>query len=135
MAARAAGAHDLIQRLPEGYETVLGRWFGGVELSSGEWQRLALARAFLRKARLIILDEPTSMLDAWAEAQWFGRFRTLAAGCTVLIVSHRLAMTMQADVIHVMGEGRIVESGTHADLLTLGGRYREAWDTSRAGAG
>jgi ATP-binding cassette subfamily B protein len=134
-AARAAGAHDLIQRLPDGYETVLGRWFGGVELSTGEWQRLALARAFLRKARLIILDEPTSMLDAWAEAQWFGRFRTLAAGCTVLIVSHRLAMTMQADVIHVMGEGRIIESGNHADLLTLGGRYREAWETSHAGAG
>jgi ATP-binding cassette subfamily B protein len=133
-AARAAGAHDLIRRLPEGYETVLGRWFGGVELSTGEWQRLALARAFLRKARLIILDEPTSMLDAWAEAQWFSRFRTLAAGCTVLIISHRLAMTMQADVIHVMGGGRIIESGTHADLLTLGGRYREAWETSRAGA-
>ncbi|MCR4309707.1 MAG: ATP-binding cassette domain-containing protein, partial [Deltaproteobacteria bacterium] len=134
MAAHAAGAHDLIQRLPDGYETVLGRWFGGVELSTGEWQRVALARAFLRKARLIILDEPTSMLDAWSEAQWFRRFRTLASGCTVLIISHRLSMTMQADVIHVMGEGRIIESGTHADLLTLGGRYREAWETSHAGS-
>ena len=128
-AAHAAGAHELIRRLPDGYETVLGRWFGGAELSTGEWQRVALARAFLRKARLIILDEPTSMLDAWSEAQWFRRFRTLAAGCTVLIISHRLTMTMQADVIHVMGEGRIIESGTHADLLTLGGRYREAWET------
>lgn len=135
MAAHAAGAHDLIQRLPDGYETVMGRWFGGVELSTGEWQRVALARAFLRKARLIILDEPTSMLDVWAEAQWFSRFRTLASGCTVIIISHRLAMTLQADVIHVMSEGRIIESGTHADLLTLGGRYREAWDVSRAGAG
>jgi ATP-binding cassette subfamily B protein len=134
MAAHAAGAHDLIQRLPDGYETVLGRWFGGAELSTGEWQRVALARAFLRKARLIILDEPTSMLDAWSEAQWFRRFRTLAAGCTVLIISHRLAMIMQADVIHVMGEGRIIESGTHTDLLTLGGRYREAWETSHAGS-
>ncbi|WP_304893208.1 ABC transporter ATP-binding protein [Candidatus Deferrimicrobium sp.] len=134
MAAHAAGAHDLIQRLPDGYETVLGRWFGGVELSTGEWQRVALARAFLRKARLIVLDEPTSMLDAWSEAQWFRRFRTLASGCTVLIISHRLSMTMQADVIHVMGEGRIIESGTHADLLTLGGRYREAWETSHAGS-
>jgi ATP-binding cassette subfamily B protein len=134
MAAHAAGAHDLIQRLPDGYETVLGRWFGGVDLSTGEWQRVALARAFLRKARLIILDEPTSMLDAWAEAQWFRRFRTLAAGCTVLIISHRLTMTMRADAIHVMGEGRIIESGTHADLLTLGGRYREAWETSHAGS-
>ena len=134
MAAHAAGAHDLIQRLPDGYETVLGRWFGGAELSTGEWQRVALARAFLRKARLIILDEPTSMLDAWSEAQWFRRFRTLAEGCTVLLISHRLAMTMQADVIHVMGGGRIIESGTHADLLTLGGRYREAWETSHAGS-
>ena len=65
-AARAAGAHDLVVRLPEGYETVLGRWFGGVDLSTGEWQRVALARAFLRRAGLIILDEPTSMLDVWA---------------------------------------------------------------------
>ena len=128
LAARAAGAHDLVMRLPEGYETVLGRWFGGVDLSTGEWQRVALARAFLRKARLIILDEPTSMLDVWAEAQWFNRFRSLAAGCTVLIISHRLTTTMQADVIHVMQGGRIVESGTHIDLQNQNGRYREAWE-------
>jgi ATP-binding cassette subfamily B protein len=128
MAARAAGAHDLIRRLPDGYETVLGRWFGGVELSTGEWQRVALARAFLRKARLIVLDEPTSNLDAWSEARWFSRFRDLAAGCTVLIISHRLTTTLQADAIHVMSGGRIIESGTHAELLSRGGRYREAWE-------
>jgi len=128
-AARNAGAHGMIERLPEGYETLLGRWFGGVELSTGEWQRLASARAFLRKAKLIILDEPTSMQDVWAEAQWFSRFRTLAARATVLIISHRLTTTMQADVIHVMGGGRIIESGTHAELLRLGGRYWEAWKT------
>jgi ATP-binding cassette subfamily B protein len=127
-AAHAAGAHDLIARLPNGYATALGRWFGGVELSTGEWQRVALARAFLRKARLIILDEPTSMLDVWAEAKWFARFRSLAAGCTVLIISHRLTTTMQADVIHVMQRGKIIESGTHADLLKQGARYREAWE-------
>ena len=127
-AAHAAGAHELIARLPEGYETVLGRWFGGVELSTGEWQRVALARAFLRKAKLIILDEPTSMLDVWAEAKWFGRFRSLAAGCTVLIISHRLTTTMHADIIHVMQGGRIVESGSHTELLNHGGRYREAWE-------
>jgi ATP-binding cassette subfamily B protein len=135
MAARAAGAHDLIRRLPDGYETVLGRWFGGAELSTGEWQRVALARAFLRKARLIILDEPTSNLDSWSEARWFSRFRTLAAGSTVLIISHRLGTTRHADVIHVMGGGRIIESGKHSDLLTLGGRYRQAWEASRVDAG
>jgi ATP-binding cassette subfamily B protein len=127
-AARAAGAHELIARLPEGYETVLGRWFGGTELSTGEWQRVALARAFLRQARVIVLDEPTSMLDVWAEAQWFSRLRSLAAGCTVLIISHRLTTTMQADIIHVMQGGRIVESGSHDELLNHGGPYREAWE-------
>lgn len=131
-AAHAAGAHELIERLPEGYTTILGRWFGGAELSTGEWQRVASARAFLRKARLIILDEPTSMLDVWAEAQWFSRFSTLAAGCTVLLISHRLTTTRQADVIHVMQGGRVIESGTHADLLSQGGRYREAWESQKA---
>jgi ATP-binding cassette subfamily B protein len=133
-AARAAGAHELIARLPDGYATALGRWFGGVELSTGEWQRVASARAFLRNARLIILDEPTSMLDVWAEAQWFNRFRTLAAGRTVLIISHRLTTTMQADVIHVMRGGQIIESGTHTDLLNQCGRYREAWESRQAEA-
>lgn len=127
-AAHAAGAHQLICRLPEGYASVLGRWFGSVELSSGEWQRVASARAFLRKARLIILDEPTSMLDAWAEAQWFNNFQSLAAGCTVLIISHRLTTAMQADVIHVMRGGKIIESGTHSDLLRQHGRYCEVWE-------
>ena len=130
-AARAAGAHELIARLPEGYATVLGRWFGGAELSTGEWQRVASARAFLRKAKLIILDEPTSMLDIWAEAQWFSRFRSLAAGSTVLIISHRLTTIMQADVIHIMQGGRIVESGTHEDLLKQRGRYHEAWEKAK----
>jgi ATP-binding cassette subfamily B protein len=126
--ARASGAHEVIARLPEGYATVLGRWFGGAELSTGEWQRVALARAFLRRSRLIILDEPTSMLDAWAEAQWYARFRDFAVGCTALIISHRLSTTSQADVIHVMQGGRIAESGSHAELLTQGGRYRDAWE-------
>jgi len=130
-AARAAGAYNLINRLPHGFETVLGKWFGGAELSAGEWQRVGLARAFLRHAQLIILDEPTSMLDIWAEAQWFSRFRTLAEGCTVLIISHRLTTTMQADVIHVMGDGRIIESGSHQELLSRPGRYGEAWKSRK----
>jgi ATP-binding cassette, subfamily B, bacterial len=131
-AAEASGALDVIERLPEGFETILGKWFGGAELSAGEWQRVGLARAFLRRARLIILDEPTSMLDAWSEARWFSRFRALAAGSTVLIISHRLTTTMQADVIHVMQRGRITESGTHEELLNRHGRYSEAWDGRKA---
>lgn len=130
-AAKAAGAYDVIKRLPNGFETVLGKWFGGAELSAGEWQRVGLARAFLRKARLIILDEPTSMLDIWSEAKWFTRFRTLARGCTVIIISHRLTTTMQADVIHVMGGGKIIESGTHEELLNRHGRYSEAWENRK----
>jgi len=130
-AVDASGAHDIVNRLPNGFETVLGKWFGGAELSAGEWQRVALARAFLRKAKLIILDEPTSMLDVWAEATWFSRFRELAAGCTVLIISHRLTTTMQADVIHIMHEGRITESGTHQDLLNMKGSYSAAWESRR----
>ena len=131
-AAEASGAIDVIRRLPDGFQTVLGKWFGGAELSAGEWQRVALARAFLRHARLIILDEPTSMLDMWSEARWFSRFRDLAAGCTVLIISHRLTTTMQADVIHVMQGGGIIESGTHEELLNRNGRYREAWESLKS---
>ncbi len=126
-AARAGGAAAIIARLPEGYETILGKWFGYTELSIGEWQRLALARAFVRQADLIILDEPTSAMDSWAEAEWMGRFRELAAGRTAVIVTHRFTTAMQADIIHVMHDGRIVESGTHAELVALGGRYAASW--------
>ncbi len=126
-AARAAGAHDLIRRLPQGYDTVMGRWFGGTDLSVGEWQRLALARAFLRQADLIVLDEPTSAMDSWAEADWLARFRVLTAGRTVLIITHRFTTAMQADIIHVMAAGRIIESGTHAELVQQEGRYGQSW--------
>lgn len=126
-AARAAGADGPIARLPHGYETLLGRWFGGAELSVGEWQRIALARAFLRRAAILILDEPTSAMDAWAEADWLDRFRTLAAGRTAIIITHRFTTAMRADCIHVMDDGRIIESGSHADLVRAGGRYGESW--------
>jgi ATP-binding cassette, subfamily B, bacterial len=125
--AEAAGAHDVIKRLPDEYDTVLGKWFGGAELSAGEWQRVALARAFLRQAKVIILDEPTSMLDVWSEAKWYSRFLSLATGCTVLIISHRLTTTLNADVIHIMQNGQIVESGSHEQLLKQQGRYSDAW--------
>ncbi|HEY9605861.1 MAG TPA: ABC transporter ATP-binding protein [Allocoleopsis sp.] len=92
-AARGAGVHETIMRLPQGYDTLLGKWFpGGAELSGGEWQRLALARSFLRRAQIIILDEPTSAMDPWAEFDWLERFRTLANGRTALVITHRFTL-------------------------------------------
>jgi ATP-binding cassette subfamily B protein len=127
-AARSAGAHGFIARLPQGYDTLLGKWFaGGVELSGGEWQRLALARAFLRRAQIMILDEPTSFMDSWAEVDWFDRFRELASGRTAIFITHRFLIAKRADIIHVMDEGRIVESGSHDELLAYGGRYAQSW--------
>lgn len=127
-AARGAGAHEFITRLPHEYETVLGKWFaGGTELSGGEWQRIALARAFLRRAAIVILDEPTSAMDSWAEAAWLARFRDLVHGQTAILITHRFTTAMQADMIHVMGNGRIVESGRHAELLAQGGLYAHSW--------
>jgi ATP-binding cassette subfamily B protein len=127
-AARGAGAEALIARLPKEYATLLGKWFaGGVELSVGEWQRLALARAFMRPSRVILLDEPTSAMDSWAETDWIRRLRTLASGRTALIVTHRFTTAMQADVIYVMDEGRVREFGSHEELLRLGGAYASSW--------
>lgn len=126
--ARAAGVHEVIMRLPQGYDTLLGKWFtNGTELSAGEWQRLALARAFLRRAQIMILDEPTSALDSWAEADWFDRFRVLAEGRTAMIITHRFTIARRADMIHVMDAGQLVESGTHDELLARGGRYAQSW--------
>ena len=128
-AARAAGADATVARLPQGYDTLLGRWFaGGTELSVGEWQRVALARAYFRDAPIVLLDEPTSAMDSWAENAWLDRFRALVAGRTSLIISHRFTTAMRADVIHVMEDGRVVESGTHAELLARGGRYAASWN-------
>ena len=133
-AARSAGAYDIIAQLPNGYDTLLGKSFAeGAELSGGEWQRIALARAFFRQAPLIILDEPTSAMDAWAEGAWLARFRTLARQRTALIITHRFTTAMQADIIHVMHQGRIVESGSHDRLMTQGGLYAASWTEQMRG--
>jgi ATP-binding cassette subfamily B protein len=127
-AARYAGAHEVIAGLSKGYETKLGKWFSdGTELSVGEWQRLALGRAFFRRAQIMILDEPTSALDSWAEVDWFDRFRLLAQGKTAIVITHRLTVARHADIIQVMDAGAIVESGTHDQLLARGKLYAGSW--------
>ncbi len=127
-AACAAGAKEFIAALPKGYDNMLGRWFeSGAELSAGEWQKIGLARALLRRAPILLLDEPTSAMDPWAEAVWLAQFRRLVEGHTTVIITHRLTTAMGADIIHVMADGRIVESGTHNQLLSRDGRYAESW--------
>ncbi|BCA56836.1 Lipid A export ATP-binding/permease protein MsbA [Nitrospira sp. KM1] len=123
-AARQAGIHDVIERLPQGYDSQLGRNFdGGHELSIGEWQKVALARAVLRESQILILDEPTSAMDAKAEAELFERFHELARGRMALLISHRLSTVKMADRIYVIDNGGIVEQGTHDELIQLQGLY------------
>jgi len=128
-AARKSMADDVIERLPQGYEQMLGRRFDqGVDLSGGEWQKVALARAYLRDAQLLILDEPTAALDAPSEFEVFRRFSELTAGKTALFISHRFSTVRMADRIVVLDSGRIVEEGSHAQLSSLGGRYAEMFE-------
>jgi ATP-binding cassette subfamily B protein len=123
-AARKGGAHDLIADLPYGYDTPLGKWFDqGANLSGGEWQKVALGRAFMRDARILVLDEPTSALDAQAEYELFERLRRLSEGRTAVYISHRFSTVRQADRILFFERGRLVEEGTHQELIALGGRY------------
>jgi ATP-binding cassette subfamily B protein len=128
-AARAAGADAVATRLQQGYETRLGAWFaGGAELSGGEWRRIALARALVRPSQVVVLDEPTSEMDPWAERAWIRKLRGLAAGRTLLVVTHRPAIARCADLIHVMECGRVIESGSHDELVARTGRYAALWE-------
>ena len=123
-ASRQAGSDGLIAGLPQGYETALGKWFdAGVNLSGGEWQKVALARAFMRDARILLLDEPTSALDAQAEYELFERIHSLTRGRTAVYISHRFSTVRRADRILFLEHGRLVEQGTHEQLMRLNGRY------------
>ena len=127
-AGERSGADSVVNKLPAGYGTMLGRWFQqGQELSAGEWQRIAMARAFWRDAGILILDEPSSSLDPLAEAELTREFRALLGGRSALVISHRLSTVQLADRIYVMDGGRIAERGTHADLLAQGGLYAKLY--------
>src|SRR6266545_1945645 len=132
-AAAQAGADRFIEALKKGYATMLGPEFtGGTDLSVGQWQRMALARAFFRSAPFVILDEPTAALDPRAEQELFDRIRSLLAERTVLIISHRFSSVRSADRTYVLEGGRVTESGDHDTLLALGGRYAELFTLQAA---
>ena len=127
-------ASTLLPRFTRGYRQMLGRRFDdGVDLSGGEWQKIALARAYMREAQLLILDEPTAALDARAEYEVFVRFNQLMAGRMAVVISHRFSTVRMADRIVVLGEGRVLEEGTHEDLLARDGLYAELFEMQAAG--
>ncbi|PNH07563.1 ABC transporter B family member 25, partial [Tetrabaena socialis] len=124
-AARAARVHAAVEDMPEGYGTVVGE--RGLKLSGGEKQRVAIARAFLKAPQILLFDEATSALDTKTETEILEALRALAQGRTSIFVAHRLSTAAQCDQIVVLDDGRVVESGTHSELLARGGRYAELW--------
>lgn len=132
-AARKSLASSVIERLPLGYEQILGRRFeGGVDLSGGEWQKVALARAYLRNSQLLILDEPTASLDARSEREVFQRFAELTEGKMAILISHRFSTVRMADRILVLENGRIAEDGCHSELISRGERYSKMFELQAA---
>ena len=133
-AARRSLADEVIRRLPGGYEQIIGKRFRtGIDLSGGEWQKIAIARAYMRDAQVLILDEPTAALDARAEYQVFQRFKELSHARTAVLISHRFSSVRMADRIVVLAEGMIEDIGTHEELLARGGRYAELFELQAAG--
>jgi ATP-binding cassette, subfamily B, bacterial len=124
----------VIRKLPGVYRQMLGRRFeGGVDLSTGQWQKIALGRAYMRDAQILILDEPTASLDARAEFEVYQRFADLTAGKMAVLISHRFSTVRMADRILVLEHGRIVEQGSHGQLVSLGGKYSELFELQAAG--
>jgi ATP-binding cassette subfamily B protein len=132
--AERGGADTVVAELPEGMETMLGRWFDkGHELSGGQWQKIALSRAFMRDGEVLVLDEPTAALDAEREYEIFQRFRDLTAGKIAVLISHRFSTVRMADRIAVVENGQISELGSHAELLARGGTYARLFEMQAEG--
>ncbi|NLB57250.1 MAG: ABC transporter ATP-binding protein, partial [Gammaproteobacteria bacterium] len=133
-AARRAMADEVIETLPEGYDQLIGRRFRtGLDLSGGQWQKIAIARAYMRDAQVMILDEPTAALDARSEFEVFQRFKELSDQRTAVLISHRFSSVRMADRILVMEQGRVEAAGTHEELMAEGGRYAELFELQAAG--
>ncbi|MBV9786549.1 MAG: ATP-binding cassette domain-containing protein, partial [Chloroflexi bacterium] len=133
-AAQRGGGDEVVNRLPEGYNTMLGAWFEkGQELSGGQWQKIALSRAFMRDGEVLVLDEPTAALDAEREFEIFQRFRELTDGKIALLISHRFSTVRMADRIVVLENGHLTELGTHQELLVQNGTYAKLFNMQAAG--